>query len=98
MTYAAFEYEYTDTFGGEANYCWVKRGKVCVPELTHYGYDGAHGYSKANKAQSREVVRLVKAELGLTGRPCEREQWGETEVIRPRNSATVIFVNYCEDA
>lgn len=21
-------YEYTDTFGGEANYCWVRRGVV----------------------------------------------------------------------
>lgn len=24
----AFEIEVTDTFGGEANYCWVKRGKT----------------------------------------------------------------------
>lgn len=23
-----YEYEMTDTFGGEANYCWVKRGTV----------------------------------------------------------------------
>lgn len=23
-----FELEVTDTFGGEANYCWVKRGKT----------------------------------------------------------------------
>ncbi len=23
-----FAYEITDTFGGEANYCWVKRGTV----------------------------------------------------------------------
>ena len=22
------KWEYTDTFGGEANYCWVKRGKL----------------------------------------------------------------------
>ena len=46
-----FEYEYTDTFGGESNYAWVKRGKVSVPELTHYGYDGAHGYARANKTR-----------------------------------------------
>lgn len=98
MAHTTFDYEYTDTFAGEANYCWVKRGKVCVPELTHYGYDGARSYNKASKAQLREAVRLVKAELGFTGYPCAREQWGETEVIRPRNSATVIFVNYCEDA
>lgn len=24
----AYDYEYTDTFGGEANYAWVRRGTV----------------------------------------------------------------------
>lgn len=23
-----YDYEFTDTFGGEANYCWVKRGTI----------------------------------------------------------------------
>ena len=23
-----YSYEYTDTFGGEANYCWVNRGEL----------------------------------------------------------------------
>jgi hypothetical protein len=23
-----YKYEYTDTFGGQANYCWVDRGEV----------------------------------------------------------------------
>jgi hypothetical protein len=32
MTY---EYEYTDTFGGEANYSWVKRGKVAANSFAH---------------------------------------------------------------
>ena len=27
-TLRTYEYEMTDTFGGEANYCWVKRGTV----------------------------------------------------------------------
>ena len=43
-----FSYEYTDTFSGEANYSWVKRGTVSVPELTHYGYDGSRGYIPKN--------------------------------------------------
>lgn len=25
---AHWQWEYTDTFGGEANYCWVERGRV----------------------------------------------------------------------
>lgn len=88
-----FAYEYTDTFAGEANYCWVRRGYVHVPELTHYGYDGACGYAKANKAQAREVVKRVKREIGLTGYRCDREQWGETIVLRPRGCAEIVFID-----
>ena len=36
-----FEYEYTDTFGGEANYCWVKRGTRQVKE--ELGLTGVRG-------------------------------------------------------
>ena len=92
-----FEYEYTDTFGGDANYCWVKRGKVSVPDLTAYGYDGSHGYAKADKRQSRHIMRLVKAQLGLSGVRGKRESWGDVEVFRPCGAATILFVTYCED-
>jgi len=91
-----FSYEYTDTFGGEANYCWVKRGVVSVPELTHYGYDGSRGYTRADKAQSREVVRLVKAALGLTGVKCRREEWSDTIALYPYGTNCVVFINYEE--
>ena len=33
------ELEVTDTFGGEANYCWVKRKKVKVQSKTDRGLD-----------------------------------------------------------
>lgn len=94
-----YEYEYTDTFAGEANYCWVKRGKVAMPELTHYGYTGSPdgSYARADKAFSRELVRRVKAQLGLTGVRCKREEWGEMIVLRPYGSATVVFISYCEE-
>lgn len=64
-----YEYEHTDTFAGEANYCWVRRGKVTMPELTHYGYTGSAdgSYSRANRIASREWMRRVKAEICLTG-------------------------------
>ena len=92
-----FSYEYTDTFGGEANYCWVKRGTVSVPELTHYGYDRSRGYTRADKAQSRQVVRLVKAALGLTGVKCGREEWNGTIALYPYGANCVAFINYEED-
>lgn len=92
-----FEYEYTDTFAGDANYGWVKRGKVSVPDLTAYGYDGSQGYSKATKRQVAHVMRLAKAELGLSGLRGNRESWGDTEVFRPYGMNTILFITYCDE-
>lgn len=89
-----YSYEYTDTFSGEANYCWVRRGKVTMPCLTHYGYDGGTNYCKANKVLERELVKQVKAELGLTGVRARRESWGGTIVLR--FSGTILFIEYEE--
>ena len=96
MNYQTYEYEYTDTFGGDANYCWVKRGKVHVPELTHYGYDGLYGYTKANKAQRVQIMRKVKAELGITGVRGVTHEHGDMIEFRPYGMATVLFITYCE--
>jgi len=90
----SYNYEYTDTFAGDANYSWVKRGSVSVPELTHYGFDGSHGYSKANKSQLREVMRLVKREIGLTGTKGERLEYGDGTIeFRPCGLCTVLFID-----
>ena len=67
------------------------------PELTHYGYDGSNGYTRADKAQSRQVVRLVKAVLGLTGVACKREDWGDMLVLYPYGANRVVFISYKED-
>ena len=93
-----YKYEYTDTFGGDANYCWCKRGTVSVPELVHYGYTGSSdgSYTKADRAQMREVMRLVKAELGLTGVRGIRQSWGDIEVFKPYRSNTILFVEFKE--
>jgi len=96
MSYQTYEYEYTDTFGGDANYCWVKHGKVVVPDLVHYGYDGLHGYSKADKAQRVQIMRKVKAELGITGVRGVTEDWGDCIAFRPYGMATILFITYCE--
>lgn len=87
-----YEYEYTDTFAGEANYCWVKRGKVTMPELTYYGYDGGTNYSRANRIAARELMKAVKAELGLTGVRGRTFNHGDMIEFRPCGMATVLFI------
>ena len=92
-----YQFEYTDTFGGEANYSWVKRGSVAMPDLTAYGYDGSRGFTKANKTFEREPVRKVKSRLGLTGIRCKREAYGDIIELRPYGMASVVFINWIED-
>ena len=92
-----YQYEYTDTLGGEANYCWVKRGFVYMPELTHFGYDGCTNYGKANKTFERELVKRVKAEIGLTGIKCWKESWSGDLVLRPYGLLTICFISFVEE-
>lgn len=46
--------------------CGVERsGVVRMPELTAYGYDGGHGFSRANREYERELGRRAQAWAGL---------------------------------
>jgi hypothetical protein len=89
-----YHIEYTDTFAGEANYCWVKRAKVTMPELTYYGYDGGTNYAKANKVYQRELMRQAKAAIGLTGVKGVTHRSGDMVEFRPYGSATVMFISW----
>lgn len=89
--------EYTDTFGGEANYCWVRRAKIHMPELTHYGYDGSTNYAKANRVYDRELMRRAKAEMGLTGVRGRTYHQGDFSEFRPYGMATILFITWSED-
>lgn len=91
-----YDVEYTDTFSGEANYSWVRRGSVTVPELTHYGFDGLFYYAQANRRQMVQVVRKAKALMGLTNVKCRREMHGDLIALYPYGSCTVLFINYSE--
>ena len=93
-----YDIEYTDTFAGEANYAWVRRYTVDMPELTHYGYDGSSNYAKANRVFERELMKRAKAAVGLTGARGERSHYGDDLEFRPRGMATVLFVTYRDEA
>lgn len=85
--------EFTDTFAGEANYSWVRRAEVVMPEMAHYGYDGSQGYAKAAKAYRRELMRKAKAAMGLTGVRGETVEVGETIEFRPYGANAVMFID-----
>ncbi len=73
-------YEMTDTFSGEANYSWVKRGVIaCKP-----GED----YSDL------AAVRRVKAALDMSGVRCQTENDSEGITLRPCGQCTVVFITF----
>lgn len=74
--------EYTDTFGGDANYSWVQRS---VLEDT----DG--------KLTERALVRRAKAQVGLNGVRGLSLWYGDTYEFRPYDRATVLFMTPMED-
>jgi hypothetical protein len=71
-----YQVEYTDTYGGEANYCWVKRATV----------------EASDSLNDLALVRRAKAAIGLSGVRCRREDWGETIALRPYGSCTILFI------
>ena len=88
-----YNVEITDTFAGEANYCWVKRETLTMPDLTHYGYDGSSNYVKANKAYRRQFIRKAKVIAGWTGLRCKVEDYGDRIRIDP-SFCNVMFIDY----
>lgn len=73
--YVAWNVELTDTFGGEANYAWVRRGTTLVR-------DGASRLA---------IVRAVKRELGITGTRCRVTDHGDMLELTPYGTCTVAF-------
>jgi hypothetical protein len=70
--------ELTDTFGGEANYCWVKRASFDVP---------ANG-------TDRQAIRRAKALLGLSGIRHTKDSYGEGIVLNFPSHCMVAFLSY----
>lgn len=77
-----FDLEYTDTFGGDANYCWCERKTI----------DVKNGESK------RAVMREAKAAMGLTGVRGETYDFGDEYKFVPRRCNTVMFVHWHDES
>lgn len=70
--------EVTDTFGGEANYSWVTRNTIEMPD----------------KLSDLAIVRRVKKEIGWNGERCRTRSYGDLIDIRPRHACYVCFVTF----
>ena len=89
-----FDVEYTDTYGGEANYSWIRRATVWMPDMTHYGYDGRTNYGKTVKVFNRELMKKAKRAMDLTGVRGRAHVQGDDLEFRPYGQNTVLFITY----
>jgi len=88
-----YSVEFTDTFGGEANYCWVKRASISVPEWHHFKGNNGNGTVEP-KAYQRTVMRKAKAAAGLSGVRGRTESYGDGYTFKPYGQCTVLFVSF----
>ena len=72
-----WDIEVTDTFGGEANYAWVERSKLRVP-------DGISDLA---------LVRRIKSVTGYSGIRGRATVMGDSVEIRFPARCVVIFAN-----
>ena len=73
------QYEMTDTYGGESNYSWVRRGEIEMEDKPF-----------SNLA----VVRKVKKELGYNGIRCKTTDYGDMIELHPIGMCIVIFITF----
>lgn len=74
------KWEMTDTFGGEANYCWVKRGTI---ETT-------------DDISNLAIMRRIKKEIGWNGYRCAVDNFGDMLAIWPAGICQVCFITFGE--
>lgn len=74
----SYEAELTDTFGGEANYSWVRRREFNAPA----------GASQAL------IMRRAKAAVGISGLRGVTYSYGDSYEFRPYGECTVLFVQW----
>ena len=76
-----FNVEFTDTFGGEANYHWVNRKEITVKE----------------DATQSQIMRAAKRAVYITGCKGVTESHGDGYTFKPYRQCAILFVNYAEE-
>jgi hypothetical protein len=71
----------TDTYGGEANFAWVKRNVINLPD----------------NATDLQIVRLAKKALGWNGLRCNTWNQFDGFTLNPHGLNMVMFVEIMEE-
>ena len=71
-----YQIEITDTFGGEANYSWVRR----------------HTLNASPGITDLALVRRAKRKAQWSGLRCKVSKYGDTIEIRPCGVCCVLFI------
>ena len=74
------QFEKTDTFAGEANYSWVNRHSLTVPD--------------EESPSDRALIRRAKAWAGWSGLRCKVENYGDQITVRPSGICQVLFISF----
>lgn len=77
---ATITIEHTDTFGGEANYCWVRRETVEEPE--------DKPFSKL------AIIRKAKKFAEMSGIRAKVTDYGDMIEIRPAGLCQIVFITW----
>jgi hypothetical protein len=72
-----WDIETTDTFGGEANYAWVRRSLVCTPADT--------------ETYRTRVIRMLRSAAGLTNVRAKFSDLGDLIEWRHSGACIVTF-------
>lgn len=88
-----YDVEYTDTYGGEANYSWVRRATIESPAWDSFKDWDGNGRIEP-RAFQRTVMRRAKAAVGLSGLRGVTYRMGDGYEFRPYGVCTVLFVTW----
>jgi len=89
MSEHLYRWEYTDTFAGEANYCWVRRGIIRDAQPRREVYVAGDW----DKIKQR-ICNAARREAGLAGVKSRRSDFGD--MVRYDQGCTVLFVELGE--
>jgi hypothetical protein len=92
----AYQVELTDTFGGEANYSWVRRERIAHREWTHFKDFDGNG-RRQPKGYQAELMRRAKAAVGMTGVRGVTYSMGDGYEFRPYGMCQVMFVTWIDE-